>query len=228
MADRGPDDEASMADLPWGSVFDPSANIRALSAIQARGFRAASEVVNRFLRLADSDFFVAVSEENPGDGDGGTARPTTPDLEKAWESWQNVLTRLADSLRPRTSDSSSADAAVLDLMTAEASGRVSFDAAEAGATSTEVWLHNRGPEDLGKVRLRCGDLLAHDGSVVNAACIRFEPDVVTMLPRCSRGVTVEVDVAQDQPPGCYRGILLADGHAGVWLPVVLNLKPQVS
>ena len=35
-------------DLPWASVFDSAANMRALSAIQADGFRAASELVDRF------------------------------------------------------------------------------------------------------------------------------------------------------------------------------------
>ena len=48
-----------------------------------------------------------------------------------------------------------------------------------------------------------------------------------MPARCSRGVTVEVDVADDLPPGCYRGTLLADGHADVWLPVVLTVNPQL-
>ena len=39
-------------DLPWASVFDSAANMRALSAVQADGFRAASELVDRFVRMA--------------------------------------------------------------------------------------------------------------------------------------------------------------------------------
>ena len=49
MAGRTTGDDGSIADLPWASVFDPEANARALSAIQARGFRAATEVVDRFV-----------------------------------------------------------------------------------------------------------------------------------------------------------------------------------
>jgi hypothetical protein len=40
-------------------------------------------------------------------------------------------------------------------------------------------------------------------------------------------VTVEVDVADHLPPGCYRGTLLADGHPDVWLPIALTIKPQL-
>ena len=75
---------------------------------------------------------------------------------------------------------------------------------------------------------RCSDLLAHDGTVIHSQMVRFEPDTVPMPARCSRGVTVEVDVAEDLPPGCYRGTLLPDGHADVWLPVVLTVNPQLS
>ena len=80
---------------------------------------------------------------------------------------------------------------------------------------------------MGKVRLRCSDLLSHDGATIDSSCVRFEPDTVLMPGRCSRGVTMEVDVAQEHPPGVYRGTLLADGHADVWLPVVLNVRSQV-
>src|SRR5690348_1693367 len=40
------------SELPWSSVFEPKGNMRALSAIQADGFRAASELVDRFVRIA--------------------------------------------------------------------------------------------------------------------------------------------------------------------------------
>jgi hypothetical protein len=45
-------DDAGFSDLPWVSVFDPAANARALNSIQAEGFRAASELVDRFVRIA--------------------------------------------------------------------------------------------------------------------------------------------------------------------------------
>jgi uncharacterized membrane protein len=101
-------------------------------------------------------------------------------------------------------------------------------ASEPGAVSTEVWLHNRGADDLGKVRLRCSDLLAHDGALIESALVRFEPDTVPMLARCSRGVTVEIDVPDDTAAGNYRGTMLADGYPDIWLPVVLRILPRSS
>lgn len=52
---EGPGADGNGSDLPWVSVFDPALNIRALGEIQARGFRAATEIVNRFVRMADTN-----------------------------------------------------------------------------------------------------------------------------------------------------------------------------
>ena len=50
----GVTDDGSISDLPWATVFDPVANARALSAIQARGFSAATQLVDRFIKIAES------------------------------------------------------------------------------------------------------------------------------------------------------------------------------
>ena len=52
MDRNGTEGNGSIRDLPWASVFDPAANARALSAIQAEGFRAASEILDRFVGMA--------------------------------------------------------------------------------------------------------------------------------------------------------------------------------
>jgi hypothetical protein len=141
-------------------------------------------------------------------------------------SWKGIIGQLTQSLRGVAAPTDAGTAA-FDLTNDDSTGRISLEATEPGAVSTEVWLHNGGPTDLGKVWLRCSDLLAHDGTVIPAQMVRFEPDTVPMPARCSRGVTVEVDVADDLPPGCYRGTLLADGHPDVWLSIALTIKPQV-
>jgi hypothetical protein len=63
------DNDASVSDIPWAAVFDPALNIRALGEIQARGFRAATEVVNRFIRSADTKTVAdsVDSTQAPGD-----------------------------------------------------------------------------------------------------------------------------------------------------------------
>jgi hypothetical protein len=220
-------DDGAISDLPWASVFDPANNIRALGEIQARGFRAATELVDRFVRM-NRDREKHTTPTESGCARGETPKPATPlDAERLLATWQGIVGQLAQSLRGAQT-STQTEAAAFDLMNDNARGQVALEASEPGAVSTEVWLHNGGAIDLGKVRLRCSDLLAHDGTVIHSQMVRFEPDTVPMPARCSRGVTVEVDVADDLPPSCYRGTLLADGHADVWLPVVLTVNPQLS
>ena len=93
-----------------------------------------------------------------------------------------------------------------------------------GAATAEVWLHNRGPDDMGKVALRCSDLLTRRQPIA-ARLMRFEPDIVPMPARSSRGVTVEVDIDEHVAPSSYRGMLVTDGHPDVWLPIELVIKP---
>jgi hypothetical protein len=54
LTNRGFRDDGTIDDLPWASVFDAAANARALSAIQAEGFRAASRIVDQFVRAVGS------------------------------------------------------------------------------------------------------------------------------------------------------------------------------
>jgi hypothetical protein len=227
VVNRGVGDEAGIADVPWASVFDPDLNAKAIGAIQARGFRAATEVVDRLIRATDrgaaTDEPVSGSAETAGGRPGGQ-----PDADRMMASWQKMVGQLAQSLRDSVVPAAGGPAApTFDLATAQAAGQISLAAAAPGTAATEVWLHNGGPADLGKVRLRCSDLLAHDGALIGAAAVRFEPDTVPMPARSSRGVTVQIDIADDVAPGQYRGTLLADGHAEVWLPVALVVTSAV-
>src|ERR1700722_5765898 len=216
-------DDGNVSDIPWASVFDPALNIRALGEIQARGFRAATEVVNRFIRPADTKSVDDSVDATPPPGDQATP---PPDVDRVLQLWQRLASQAVESLRGAVQPRS--ELASVDIQQATSSGAVSLVASEPGAVSTEVWLHNRGADDLGKVRLRCSDLLAHDGALIASALVRFEPDTVPMVARCSRGVTVEIDVPDNTAAGNYRGTMLADGYPDIWLPVVLSVLPRSS
>jgi hypothetical protein len=89
-----------------------------------------------------------------------------------------------------------------------------------GRAEAEVWLHNGTAEPRADVSLHCGDLRAHDGSLLPAGAVRFDPDRVDELPaRSSRGVVVSAVLHADQPAGVYRGVILATGVPDAWLPL---------
>jgi hypothetical protein len=221
-----PDSEAngergSTDDLPWASVFDPAANARALSAIQAEGFRAASQIVDRFIRI--------VTPEAGAEGGGGTpeqvvtsaaASNVVSDLENLTRSWWSMVGRMLLQSTPKAGAGGDS-ATTLDLANAESTGQVDLVAVVGGSASTEVWLHNRSADDLGDIALRCSDLLSSEGHLFQAESITLEPAIVPMPARSSRGIAMNVRVAEYVRPGLYRGTLLVEGHPRLWLPVEL-------
>lgn len=221
MVNGGPQGEGTLSDIPWAAAFDPAVNVRALGEIQARGFRAASDIVDRFVRLRQpTETSSSTTQSSPPD------RPALPDVGQVFAAWQKVLGQIVGSLQPVAGPQP--DTATLDLLNSSANGQLLLEAAEGGAVCTEVWLHNSGADDLGEVVLRCSDLLAHDGVAIPAATVRFTPDIVPMVGRSSRGVTMEIDLPQGAAAGCYRGTLLADGHPDVWLPIAVTVNPAAS
>jgi hypothetical protein len=222
--------DGNINDLPWASVFDPAANARALSAIQAEGFRAASELVDRFVRVATNGFNGkdrAVPSASPLTNDQRADVFGATDIEPLIRSWWSMMGQFLLGANPRIPVPVSADAAALDFSNAEANGRLDLVAAAPGAATAEVWLHNRGADDLGDVALRCSELLAHDGAAIPAAAVTFDPPLVAMPGRSSRGIAVKADVPEGVQPGIYRGLLLVAGHQELWLPVVLTVRSTV-
>jgi hypothetical protein len=228
-----PDSEAngergSTDDLPWASVFDPAANARALSAIQAEGFRAASQIVDRFIRI--------VTPEAGAEGGGGTpeqvvtsaaASNVVSDLENLTRSWWSMVGRMLLQSTPKAGAGGDS-ATTLDLANAESTGQVDLVAVVGGSASTEVWLHNRSADDLGDIALRCSDLLSSEGHLFQAESITLEPAIVPMPARSSRGIAMNVRVAEYVRPGLYRGTLLVEGHPRLWLPVELVVSMPAS
>lgn len=219
--ERGRRDDGNIDDLPWASVFDPAANARAFSAIQAEGFRAASRLVDRFVRVAGTD--VGASQPNPrtnGDRIGDVGSGDVERLIRSWWSMTGQFLRASS----RVTGAKPHERAALDLTDTNAEGGVDLAIMGPGAVTAEVWLHNRGPVNRGEVRLRCSDLLAHDGSSISSAAVQLDPNVVPMPARCSRGVALTVTVTEGVNPATYRGSLLVEGHPDLWLPVRLTVS----
>lgn len=217
-----------MHDVPWASIFDPAANVRAFTAVQAEGFRAASELVDRFVRMVAT---------RP-DGSAATVRQPAPmsneqradflgatDVEPLIRSWWAMAGQFLMGGAPQTSSHAEAVSPTLDFTGSGSTGRLEFEAEVGDAATTEVWLHNAAEQDLGRIRLRCSDLMADDGSVIPAAAIQLDPKVVPVPGRSSRGVKVTVKLATNVEPGLYRGTVLVEGRPELWLPVALTVRP---
>jgi hypothetical protein len=221
LTDRGFNDDGTIDDLPWASVFDPAANARALSAIQSEGFRAASRIVNRFVRAVEPK---GVAPESDADaGDGGAPGDGIQEFERLTRAWWSMAGQFLLRSLPATAKAGS-EPVSLDVGGSGTTRGVNFDVAVGESASREIWLHNRGSDDRGDVRLHASELLSHDGSVIAAAAVRIDTEVVPMPARSSRGVIVTVDVAPDVRPGVYRGTVLASGNPDLWLPVTLTVR----
>jgi hypothetical protein len=230
LTNRGFSDDGTIDDLPWASVFDPAANARALSAIQAEGFRAASRIVDRFVRAVESksDGDAAVPSVDPGSADGnGAVNGNGPvdginELERLTRAWWSIAGQFLLRSLPATAKTDS-ESVSLDVSGPGTRRDVNLDVAVGESASTEIWLHNRGSDDRGDVRLHASDLLSHDGGVISAAAVRIDTEVVPMPARSSRGVVITVDVAPEVRPGVYRGTVLASGNPDLWLTVMLTV-----
>ncbi len=213
----GVTENGSIGDLPWASVFDPVANARALSAIQARGFSAATHLVDRFIKIAESST-------------NGTVPKALADTEKAAEkdvdliltTWWSLLGQFLRTLPG--ANAVRGDGAQLDLARETGRGGVHLEVDGAGPAIGEVWLHNGANRGIESVRLRCSDLLAHDGAQIGRAAACFAPEQLPLPGRSSRAVALRIDVDPDVAPGRYRGTLLVEGYPELWLPVTLTLR----
>jgi hypothetical protein len=218
----GGTDDGTISDLPWATVFDPVANARALSAIQARGFAAATKLVDRFVQIAETSANAAGPTTTTSTNGHSSDKVAGSDVDLMLTTWWSMFGRLLRSMPGAAA--LRGDSATFDLGDESANGSVHLNADGPGLALTEIWLHNRGSEDIESVRLRCSDLLAHDGAKVGADGVRFAPEKFALPGRSSRGIALEVDVTPDIAVGSYRGMLLAEGYPDLWLPVTLTLR----
>lgn len=218
-------------DVPWASLFDPAANVRALTAVQAEGFRAASELVDRFVHMVAT---------RP-DGSTATGRQSAPmsneqradllgatDLEPLIRSWWAMAGQFLMGGAPQTPSATATTSPALDFTDSSAAGRLELEVKAGDTAIAEVWLHNAADHDLGRIRLRCSALMADDGSVIEAAATRLHPKTVPVPGRSSRGVGVTIKVANKAKPGLYRGTVLVEGRPELWLPVALTVRPATT
>jgi hypothetical protein len=214
-------------DLPWAAVFDPAANLRALTNVQAEGFRAASELVDRVVRMAAvrpdgteraARQAASLSDEQRADLLGAT------DIEPLIRSWWAMIGQFMMGTGVRAAGGTADAPPAFDVSGPDSAGRVELNATAGTTAKSEVWLHNAANEDVDRIRLRCSALTAADGSVIDAAAIRFHPKAVPMPGRSSRAVGITVKIAKKVRTGLYRGTVLVEDRPLLWLPISLTVR----
>ncbi len=215
--------------LPWASVFDSAANMRALTAIQAEGLRAASTLVDRFITAASDSVNTfggavgsrsALSEDQRADLWGAT------DIEPLLASWWKMVDQFGRGFAAgnREPQATCDVPPTLDITAGSPTGRIAIGVTAGESATAEIWLENRGVDDAGEIRLRIGTLESDGGSVIPAVDVDLRPAAVAMPARSGRGVLLQIHVRV--PPGVYRGVLFTQGHPDLWLPIELAVSDQ--
>jgi hypothetical protein len=192
------------------SLFDPVAGMRAMVDIQAEGLRAASDLLERMLR----------SEPDGGDS---RERPPGGDYAALVDAWADLLQRFAAGLAQPPHPG--AVTIPVDSSGVGPPVRLALGESEsADGAVAEVWLHNGTVSAVGPLALRCGQLSASDGTVLDASDVCFDPREVGILPpRSSRAVVVSLATNGSLRPGTYRGTIQADGAPRLWLPLEVSI-----
>jgi hypothetical protein len=222
------------------SWLDPTTGVQALVEVQRRGLLAAGDLVDRLTRTLDGDTGDGGgSGRPPGDvaagaaasdsGSPGSAARAADDLVQLWMDVVRLGLDLFGQVvapRPDVRPDGGADGATVDLATGASTGlvRIRVTSPEPGSggrgsvgSRQEIWMHNGSGEHFTGLALHCGDLRASDGSVLPAGAVQFDPQVIDLPARSSRGIVVSVQA--DAPPGIYRGVVLTAGLPEVWLPI---------
>jgi hypothetical protein len=222
------------------SKLDPAAGVRALADVERHGLRAANELVDRLIHSIDgngdgdgeSRDTNASAATSGHDAAASSAVGLTDNLVRLWAELVRLgldtFGQLVSPGGPSQTDDGRRGA-TLDIATGASTGVVRIGvvpptpSSDRGTTShaetaeTEVWLHNGSSAEYIDIALHCGDLRASDGVVLPAASVRFNPAVVDLPARSSRGVAISVRAGA--PPGTYRGVVLATGVPEAWLPI---------
>jgi hypothetical protein len=211
--------------------------------VQRRGLRAAGALVDRLASgLVDLESPADLTGGAPSGGERGAPSSAAgdgagaADLAALAETWAELVRRSmlrwtapaadGDGTDPsrrtdwRVGEAPTGSSAVCRVVVPAAVG-----SNEARVATGELWLHNSTHTEWRDVRVHCGPLLAHGGSVLES-CISFAPAHMDVLPgRSSRGLAVSVATDGHVHPGTYRGLVLVAGLPEVWAVLEVVVEP---
>ena len=202
--------------------YAPVEALRALADAPRVGLEAAAAVLDRILALGrpggSATPLITWNGERTTDEDAVPLSRTTQ-LRRARADAERVLDAYGDWARQLLDG-------VFGLAEGDAGPEVLMLGPAAGGAGAEadLWLHAPPGRLTGPAPLRTTDLTAHDGTVVPACAVTFDPPALAPADATAPATRVRVAVPAGAAPGTYYGHVLATGLPEVALPVRLVIQ----
>jgi hypothetical protein len=202
-------------------AYDPVAALRALADAPRVGLEAAAAVLDRILALGrpGSPAIPLI----PWDGEASAAaeaptvdrriqlRRARADAERVLDAYGDWARQLLDGVFGLAEGADVPEALVLGP-------------AASGTTATaDLWLQAPPGRVTAPAPLAMTDLTAHDGTVVSASAVAFDPPALVSGDGVAPATRLRVAVPAGTPAGAYHGHVLARGLPEVALAVRLEV-----
>ena len=184
------------------------------------GFRAASEVVERFIRLMGDD---PRSSSQPIGEDRSALRQLRADLARAVDANLDLVRRAFDLYAGAVDRFLGGDASA-------DSRHFQMPAILPGhQASSTLWIHNTTAAPASSLRMHGSELVSHNRDTIPADAWRFEPTEIDIAPPgSSLPVAVDLEVSGDTAPGIYRGQVLVANLPGEYMTVEIEVVQPAS
>jgi hypothetical protein len=187
--------------------------------IRDMGFRAASEVVDRFIRLMGDD----PRPGQPAGEDRSAFRQLRADLARAVDANLDLVRRAFDLY------AGAVDRLLGGVPDAD-SRHFQMPAVLPGQhASSTLWIHNTTATAASSLRLHGSDLVSHLGDTISAEAWQFEPAVIDIAPPgSSLPVAVDLHVSEDTVAGIYRGHVFVTNLPGEYMTVEVEVAQPIN
>jgi len=190
--------------------------------VRAAGFRAASEVVERFLSTMSVSSAGGETDTPPPGGQRTAFRQLQADFARAVDTNLDLIRKAFDLYA----------GAVDRLLGADSAGGAHLTmppVLPGHRASSTLWIHNTTPSAAPALRLHASDLVSHTGDTIRADAFEFEPAEISIAPPGSSvAVAVSLSIDAAVAPGIYRGHVLVTNLPDEYMTVEVEVVGPVG
>jgi hypothetical protein len=207
---------------PKGGSGEPPSSARDL------GFRAAAEVVERFI---SSMATTEPRNENRSEG------PPAASQRAAFRQLRADLARAVDANLDLVRRAFDLYAGAVDRLLGNESSNVDGDGSHlklppvipGHRASSTIWVHNTTSAETAGLAVRASDLVSSTGQIIRADAFEFEPAEVDIAPpNSSLAVGVSLTIDPDVVPGWYRGYLFVSSLPAEFMTIAVEVVGPVG